>query len=274
MELQQVSEKLSTQSYWDEVLKSAQLPRINTTKSYLYFVTINYVDRVLKGAAFKTFFEVGCGSSGWLPYFARKYNYKVGGLDYSEIGCELAKKNLEILHIDYSEILCKDLFQPDPADGKKYDVVFSYGVIEHFSEPVKVAGIFNSFLNDNGVMITLVPNFKGLTARLTKYFIKEVYDIHNIISPEELASYHTKNGLTIIRNGYAGIFALQVMPWVKSRHWLFKEGTTRRKLLLFLIRGADRVMGAIFKALPFDMPSRIFSPYLICIAQKQSKHEG
>jgi 2-polyprenyl-3-methyl-5-hydroxy-6-metoxy-1,4-benzoquinol methylase len=274
MELPQATEKLSTQSYWDEVLRSAQLPRVNTTKSYLYYITMKYVDRVLKGAGFRTFFEVGCGSSGWLPYFAVKYNFQVSGLDYSEIGCQLAKKNLEILNIDYVDIFCKDFFLPDPTEGKKYDVVFSYGVIEHFNEPIKVAGIFNSFLNEGGVMITLVPNFNGITARLTKYFIKDVYDIHNIISPKELASYHTNNGLTIIQNGYAGIFALQVIPWIKSRHWLFKEGTMRRRLLLFMIRGADRVMGAIFKALPFDLPSRIFSPYVICIAKKQNTNEG
>jgi len=270
MDLQEVEDKLSTQSYWDEVLRSAKLPRLNSEKNYLYSVTMRYVDKVLGKRNFKTFFEVGCGSSGWLPYFANRYGYHVSGLDYSEVGCELARKNLEMQHIEYGDIFCKDFFLPQPTEGKKYDVCFSYGVIEHFSEPAKIVGIFKSFVNDNGVMITLVPNFTGVTAWLTKHFLREVYDIHNIITPRELASYHTANNLQILRNGYAGIFSFGVIPWIKSNHWLFREGTLRRKFLLFLFKGADWIFGRIFRLLPFDLPSRIFSPYIICIASKQA----
>ncbi len=262
------TEKLSDLSYWDEVLKSAKLPRINSKKNYLYSVTMKYVDPALKDTGIKTFFEVGCGSSGWLPYFSKQYQFIVSGLDYSEIGCELARKNLTLQDVIYGEILCKDFFTPDPTEGKHYDAVFSYGVIEHFSDPVRVVGIFNSFLNDGGIMITLVPNLAGVIGKLTKYFVPEVYKIHNVINTELLKSYHLQNGMKIIKNGYAGIFAFNVMPWIKSKHWLFKEGTRRRIFFLFLLRGADRVMGKLFKLLPFDFPTRFFSPYVICIAKK------
>jgi 2-polyprenyl-3-methyl-5-hydroxy-6-metoxy-1,4-benzoquinol methylase len=268
MELKEIDEKLSSQSYWDDVLKNAKLPRINNPNTYLYSITMKYADKFLSKSEYKTFFEVGCGSSGWLPYFANEYRYLVSGLDYSEVGCELAKKNLDLLNIKYGDIYCKDFFQPLPTEGKKYDVVFSYGVIEHFSEPEKIIKIFDTFLNDGGVMITLVPNFKGLIGRLTKIFIKDVYDIHNIIDPEQLESYHTANNLVILRNGYAGIFAFGVMPLVKSNHWLLRSNTFRRQAMLLFIKAFDKIAGAVFKSLPFDLSSRLFSPYLICIAKK------
>src|SRR5687767_5171886 len=246
MNIADTTEKLSTQEYWDNVLEAARLPRENTSKSYLYSITMKYIKPVLQSAYYTSFFEVGCGSSGWLPYFANTYQYKVSGLDYSEVGCKLAKKNLELLNIDYGEILCKDFFDADPTNGKTYDVVFSYGVIEHFSDPVKVAGIFKNFTAPGGIVITLIPNFMGTTAILTRRFMKNIYDIHNIITPEELAEFHTKNGLQIIKNGYAGIFSLAVIPWIRSTHSLFKEGTFSRKALLFLIKAADKVLGTTF----------------------------
>jgi 2-polyprenyl-3-methyl-5-hydroxy-6-metoxy-1,4-benzoquinol methylase len=268
MELTKEDNKLSTQSYWDEVLKSAKLPRKNSSSTYVYNITMKYVDRLLMNGKYATFFEVGCGSSGWLPYFAEKYNYEVSGLDYSEVGCELAKKNLELQQIKYGQIFCRDFFLPNPTDGKKYDVVFSYGVIEHFSNPEQIVEIFDHLLSTNGLMITLIPNFNGLMGRLTKRFMPDVYEIHNIITPKQLAEYHSANGLQVIKNGYAGILAFGVMPWVKSNHWLFKENTVRRKISLFCLKALDKALGFIFRILPFDLPSKTFSPYEICIAQK------
>lgn len=269
MDLQEVDSKLSTQSYWDEVLRTAKLPRVNSKKSYLYSVTMKFVDKILSGKRYTTFFEVGCGSSGWLPYFAQKYNYKVSGLDYSEIGCQLAIKNLQLLNINYDTILCKDFFLPNPSEGKKFDVVFSYGVIEHFTNPKEVVAIFEkNFLNEGGAMITLVPNFTGIVAWITKKIMPEVYDIHNKISAEQLASYHTENGMKVLKNGYAGIFSFGVMPLVKSDHWLLRNNTRRRRFFLFLFNSVDKVLARIFKLLPFDLPSKIFSPYVICIATK------
>jgi 2-polyprenyl-3-methyl-5-hydroxy-6-metoxy-1,4-benzoquinol methylase len=268
MELHEVDSKLSSQSYWDDVLKSARLPRVNSPKSYLYRVTMKFVDPILTSKKYKTFFEVGCGSSGWLPYFAKKYGYTVSGLDYSEIGCQLAEKNLELLGINHDRILCRDFFAPDPTDGKKFDVVFSYGVIEHFTNPEEIVGIFNRFLNDDGVMITLVPNFTGLNARITKTLMPEVYNIHRKITKEQLASYHVSNNLTVLKNEYAGIFSFGVMPLIKSDHWLLRKNTFRRKVFIGIFNLADKVLSNLFKLIHFDIPSRVFSPYVICIAKK------
>ena len=227
MELQEMNSKLSSQEYWDDVLKSAQLPRVNKDSVYLYKVTMRFVDKYIRDTGYNSFFEVGCGSSGWLPYFANEYQLRVSGLDYSEIGCKLARENLDLLGIPYGDIFCNDFFEPGCTGGKAYDIVFSYGVIEHFEKPENILGIFSSFLNENGLMITLVPNLNGLLGKLLKYFIKDVYDMHNVISDQHLKRMHEINGLHIVRNSYAGIFALGVIPWIRSQKGIFKNSILR-----------------------------------------------
>src|SRR5689334_3068852 len=103
------TDKLSTQLYWNEVLADAQLPRVNNPEVYRYKVTMDFIDEHLKNRGYKNLLEVGCGSSGWLPYFAKKYNLEVSGIDYSEIGCKLAEENLKMLDIKYEKIICKDI---------------------------------------------------------------------------------------------------------------------------------------------------------------------
>src|ERR1700721_1141695 len=117
-------DKLSTRDYWDEILLQADLPKICTQRSYHQRITMNFVHDFIGRGDYKTFFEVGCGSSGWLPFFAKKYNLRVSGIDYSEPGCLLAKENMSLLGITYDEIICKDVLAPNCTNGKKYDIVF------------------------------------------------------------------------------------------------------------------------------------------------------
>jgi hypothetical protein len=172
-------------------------------------------------------------------------------------------------NIKYGEIFCTDIFEPLCTNGESYDIVFSYGVVEHFQNTNEVIGIFDSFLKSGGLMITLVPNFKGLAGSLTKKYIPDVYAIHNIINPQELSAMHSVNGLEILKCNYAGIFSFFVMPLQKSNHWLLKRGTLRRRVIMFFLKGCDRLLTIFFRMLPFDLPSRWFSPYVICLARKR-----
>jgi 2-polyprenyl-3-methyl-5-hydroxy-6-metoxy-1,4-benzoquinol methylase len=260
------SKKLSEKEYWDEVLIANKLPRINSPKAYTYRVTMDFIDPFID-ANKKTFFEVGCGTSGWLPYFAKKYNLLVSGLDYSEVGCRLAEENLKLQNIKFGEIICKDFFLPDCTNGKTYDVVFSYGVIEHFDRPEDLAKIFSSFIKPNGIIITLVPNLNGLIGILSQYFIREVFDIHRVIKPNQLVDYHSHAGLSNQKTGYAGTFSLAVIPWDKSRKGLFRYSWFRKNMVR-VIYVADRLLSQVFKLLGRHFPSQFLSPYVISIAKK------
>lgn len=262
------NKKLSPLSYWDDVLKDAKLPRVNNRRSYHYGVTMDFVDKYIRSGRYTSFFEVGCGSSGWLPYFASTYNLEVSGIDYSEIGCQLAKKNLELLKIPYGEIICKDIFEQDWSGGKKYDVVFSYGVIEHFDNPEDVIRILSSILNPRGIIITLVPNLNGIMGRLSKYFVPDIYKMHKIITQSQLQSYHEQNGLINLKTGYAGTFTLSVIPLARSTRRIFREGSIVRKITLFFLNSFDKLVTKLFSVFKINIPSRYLSPYIISIATR------
>jgi 2-polyprenyl-3-methyl-5-hydroxy-6-metoxy-1,4-benzoquinol methylase len=261
---------LSEKEYWDKVLADAQLPRLNSKKNYSYSVTMKFIHEVIFNKSYKTFLEVGCGSSGWLPYFATKYDFVVSGLDYSEIGCKLALKNLQMQNIDFDEIICKDILESKVTNGKKYDIVFSYGVIEHFNNPQEIIKIFYDLVNTNGIIITLIPNLNGFPGLISRIFVKDIYLMHKVISKSQLRSYHETNGFVSIKSNYAGIFSLAVIPWVRSKVLVFKGDNLLRKFALKLIFYFDFLLSAIFKFIRIDMPSELFSPYVICIAKKGS----
>jgi 2-polyprenyl-3-methyl-5-hydroxy-6-metoxy-1,4-benzoquinol methylase len=260
------SVKLSDKAYWDDVLADQKLPRINTPSNYNYKVTMDFIRDVFKNKNYKTLFEVGCGSSGWLPYFAKQYGLTVSGVDYSEIGCKIAEKNLQLLGINHGEIICQDIFDPNWAKDRGYDVIFSYGVIEHFENPKDIIKIFRSFTNPGGTIITLVPNLNGLNGWLTRYFMKEIYDMHRVITREQLKDCHRSNNLTDLKTNYAGTFSLTVIPWPTANKGILKQGFFLRAFFLKVIYAVNLLLTSVFKYLP-DLPSKYFSPYIISIAK-------
>lgn len=257
--------KLSTKEYWDSVLKKAVLPRVNSQETFNYYGTMKFIDQVLARAQKKTILEIGCGSSGWLPYFAQKYNYLVSGLDYSEIGCRLAEHNLKMLNIKYDEIICEDIY--NWKTKKKYDVIFSYGVIEHFEDPESILKIIYNKLNNDGIVITLVPNLQGLNGKLFKRFVKDIYDMHKVISKDYLREIHERTGFHNIKTEYIGPFFLN-SNWEKSQHWLFKQKTLRRKVLLKTVSRMNCLMGDFQVKLNVEPVNRFFSPYIVSIMKK------
>jgi 2-polyprenyl-3-methyl-5-hydroxy-6-metoxy-1,4-benzoquinol methylase len=259
--------KLSDKGYWDQVLGNQKLPRVNSKHNYNYKITMDFVHEALSNKNYRTFFEVGCGSSGWLPYFAKHYGFLVSGIDYSEVGCKIAEKNLDLLGIKHDGIICKDIFDPHRTNGKSYDVIFSYGVVEHFEKPENIIKIFKSFVNPGGAIITLVPNLNGLNGWLTRYFMKDVFDMHRVISRDQLKKYHEHNGMISYKTKYAGTLSLSVIPWTTANRGLLKKGFFLREIVLKGIFGINLVLTSILKILP-QFPSRYFSPYIICIAKK------
>ncbi|HXB07297.1 MAG TPA: hypothetical protein VNW04_09280, partial [Puia sp.] len=147
---------------------------------------------------------------------------------------------------------------------------FSYGVIEHFDRPEEIIRIFSSFLNPGGMIITLVPNLNGLIGSVCKHFVPDIYRMHKVITREQLRQFHESNSLDNLKTGYAGTFVLGVVPLVRSNHWLLREGTWRRRLVMPLFGLIDKVLSRFFIWFRIDIPSKRFSPYIISIAGKKT----
>lgn len=123
----------------------------------------------------KKLLELGCGGSAYLPYFFRQFGLQVYGMDYSERGCELARQMCEVNGVP-SQIICSDFFEPPPEMLAAFDVVVSFGVVEHFTDTQSSLSRFANFLRPGGLMITTVPNMWGLAGLAQSVLARDVFD--------------------------------------------------------------------------------------------------
>jgi SAM-dependent methyltransferase len=145
--------------------------------------------------------EIGCGRSQLLPYFATHFGLRVAGLDYSTVGCDKARRILERERIP-GEIFCGDLWTFDAFPKPGYDVVFSFGLVEHFENTSGVVRGLARFARPGGAVLTLIPNMRGTVGALQRALSREIYDIHVPLSAVDLARAHTEAGLSLQSSGY------------------------------------------------------------------------
>jgi 2-polyprenyl-3-methyl-5-hydroxy-6-metoxy-1,4-benzoquinol methylase len=235
----------------------------------LQFGWRNHVNKIIAqkieeiGLVDKNILEIGAGNSQWLTYLAKKYpNSRFAGLDYSKIGCEkLAERANNILGPKAIDIYNEDMFFENSELHGKFDLIFSLGVIEHFTELSNVLLVKRKYLKDHGLMFSLIPNLAGSIGYLVKSINREIYDMHN---PHDLNSFfegHRKAGLTVISSGYLGSinFGMISSCFKKSDgfNWHF---------YVFLSR-LSKFIGWLETKLG-DLPSsKIFSPYIYVISR-------
>jgi SAM-dependent methyltransferase len=195
--------------YWTSFWKHYKLPEPIDVKSNDLG---NYPNRRLHEFFSETFstvhtsgkriLELGCGNSVFLSYFKAEFQFDIYGIDYSELGCEQTRKILDRDNIK-GEIIYADIFNPPTELLNSFDVVCSFGVAEHFDDTNKALAAFSRFLKPGGMLITTIPNMAGLTGILQKFFYKEVYDVHRILSKEQFGKCFDTTGLKLQYCEYA-----------------------------------------------------------------------
>lgn len=153
--------------------------------------------------------ELGCGSGKMLEriHHARP-NCRLHGIDYSEVGIGLARRYLRGLGIQAT------LFQGDVFEyeiERRFDAVVSFGLIEHFQDPVAAIQCHARFTAPRGIVAVTVPNFSPpLMKRYLQRFAPEILERHNltIMDKGALRNALQKAGLDDVSVGGFGA------PWL------------------------------------------------------------
>jgi len=261
------------EAYWSQAWQNhapnpPRDPHIPGPRNYAMRRFHRFFTRLFSGmnAAGKKFLEIGCARSVWLPYFAKAFGFKIYGLDYSEIGCRQAREILAQEGLR-GEIVFGDLFAPPAELLKKFDLVWSYGVVEHFSDTAGCLKALAQFLKPKGTAITLIPNMKGAIGFLQKTLHRPIYDIHVPLSPDELRLAHEPAGLRV---SWCGHFLSTSFGIVNVNTGAPPTAKTRRQD--FLIRNLSRFSKLIWALETYTVPlpaTTLFSPYIICVAIKE-----
>ena len=73
--------------------------------------------------------------------------------------------------------------------GRRFDILVSFGVVEHFEDPASLIRAFGGHLREGGVMLTVCPNTAGAAMHLQKHVDKAVYDGHLRFDVDQLVDY-------------------------------------------------------------------------------------
>ena len=212
-----------------------------------------------------TLLEIGCGASAWLPYFVKEFGCRVVGIDYSPIGCDLAREVLKQSEVD-AQVVCCNLFNPPKEMDEQFDVVVSFGLIEHFEDTVSIVRAASRFLKPGGMLITNIPNMTGLIGYLQRILNKPVYDVHKLLDQHMLRNSHECAGLEVIECEYFltshfGVCGLEGVRTTTFVGFMKKALVGSLSRMSMLIASIEEKVG--------KFPARKFaSPYINCVARK------
>lgn len=198
--------KLSDKKYWNYNYENKVfLPVKHETNSVDLFSLNKIFKRYIPFKKGESFIELGCAPGGWMYYFNYYFGLNVSGIDYAEEGVEITKENMRILSVKADVILGDILkFKSD----KKYKVVFSAGLIEHFNNDDLKAIIGKHFetAENGGYIIIIIPNLKGWNYFYQKLINRKNLDIHNIdiMNIDFFRKVVDKNTAKEVFLGYAG----------------------------------------------------------------------
>ncbi len=254
-------------TYWERKWKDAMLlrsisPNLPDANHYLDRHFHDFFCGVLsdKETRNKKLLEIGCARSVWLAYFAKEFGFRVYGIDYSEVGCQQAIRFLANEGVE-GQIVCADFFSPPESMIGQFDVVISFGVLEHFENTDGCISAFSKYLKQKGIMITNIPNLLGLIGLIQNMINRAVLDIHVPLTPEDVVEAHQKNGLETLSCNYFlsanfGVLNFDnlrdsfIYPWIlQSFCWM------------------NRAIWFVEKSIRIN-PNRWSSPYINCVAIK------
>jgi len=204
--------------------------------------------------------EIGCGASRWLPYFDTHFGFSVTGIDYSSYGCEIASENLKASGVN-GRVLELDAFGPNEHLREQFDVMFSLGVIEHFTDTVETVRAFARYVKPGGLLISVCPNMVGVVGTAQRTLNQKIYDVHVSLSLEVLTEAHRNAGLVVEMSVYFGGLDFHILNMLGvSSAW--------RNLVARLLMRATKISE---RYLPISLPqNRLFSAFLGVSAVKPS----
>lgn len=209
------------------------------------------------------YIELGCAPGLFTAALAKDKPWSISGIDYSH-DSELFIKTIKLIGKD-AILYQEDLFHfPVP---RKYDIVASYGLVEHFrgASFEEIMLLHDAYANDNGYIVIAVPNFTGIPYVFHYIFDRPDLDNHNMdaMQPGAIEGWLRDKGYSIIFGDYVGVMRL----WGNSG---FSYSKILAKLVAGLAVGLSK-LAQLLSLLGINLSGRTWSPYLLVIAQKSQR---
>ncbi|MFO7653590.1 MAG: methyltransferase domain-containing protein [Candidatus Krumholzibacteriia bacterium] len=251
-------EALAEQRYWDSVYATLDdyLDRPRTDPVWRSYGRL--FDTMFRPDPDLRLVEIGGARSQHVVHLHRRFGFRTSIIDYSEVGCAGTAHSLARHGVDLGgEIICRDVF--DCADlAGSFDVVTSFGVLEHFSDPAAALRNICRLLRPGGWIFTAIPNTAGLMFGMYKHLAPEIYRMHQVIDRSRLLDIHRQAGLSVRFVRYFGMFNPGLLGAVPG---------TLGKTVAGLLRVPNRGLWFVADRLHRYPETGWFSPYIVAFAQ-------
>jgi 2-polyprenyl-3-methyl-5-hydroxy-6-metoxy-1,4-benzoquinol methylase len=242
---------LTTKEYWDDSYVGADLSDQNDHS------VAQFINKHLPAAQSKTAIELGSFPGSFLPTIGRK-GYTLNGIDFNSRNETDVPAWLRSQKLSVGEFKSGDLFAFIADGNRTYDLVCSFGLIEHFDNFEEVILKHGGILKPGGHLVITTPNFRGFL----QYVPHRLFDAYNLskhnvksMNPTKWKRLLEEKGYTVTYSGYFGGYSF----WVDRT----QKRTAINKLLL---RVTEKVIYQFKKLFRFESSS--FSAFCGIVAVK------
>jgi SAM-dependent methyltransferase len=213
--------RFTDEAYWDEYWRErgGQLPAVieRDPRSFQVNAILDVFDTYASAEEGGVALEIGGSPGRYLAYLHRRFDCGCALLDISSYGCSLARKNFELLGIP-GRVYEGDLLDPE-LDIGTFDLVYSLGLIEHFSDLEGVVAAHARLVSAGGTLVLGVPNLLGVNHWFMKRLGPQRLAVHNteVMPLERWDAFESRFGLDRQFRGFVGGFDPGVFCYVEER---------------------------------------------------------
>jgi len=151
-------------------------------KSYSRYLLNNLFSMYFTKPRGSRILEIGSAPGDNLIYFKDTFGYEPYGIDYSESGVEINRAQFAEHGIPVDRVAHSDFFDPSFQSRYKgyFDIVTSFGFIEHFSNAKNVVEMHFNLLKTSGILFVEIPNYSYINYLLMRMLNKKNLKHHNL----------------------------------------------------------------------------------------------
>ena len=243
-----MNNQLATKKYWEQLNRTAgithTIPFSNLLRTFLE----------KKISSTRVALEIGCVPGTYLGYISKTFGYYPEGIDYVKGAANVTNATLKDFGLNAATIYEEDFLDWEPV--KTYDLVCSFGFIEHFDDTLQIVDKHVNILKKDGVLILEIPNFSSGQYFLHTLLDKRNLERHNtkIMNLSFFKDIQKRHDLQTLYLGYTGgMFDF----WSED-----SNPNTAQKILRFAVR----ILAFFGRRIPLH--NKYFSPFIILIAKK------
>ena len=245
-----LNEVYTDSEYWNHYWKEEK-------RSDIAFYFDDILDGNIDWSKVDTYMEIGGAPGSVMAYLYHKYGIDVSTVDFTEN--EITDSFLKEHAVENYEIINADFLALDVSTLKKYDLVASWGFVEHFSKDIcnEIIEKQKEMVSDDGYLVVEIPNIRKIFWLIYFFFNRDLIRIHNL----EIMDLHYLKSRVLEGDEFKILYAGYQMTMNENNEY-FVAHTNQKELCKNIVRRLKKMNLS-------DSLKRWFFPYIIIIAKRK-----